>query len=260
MEVMPAGIESTRAASLGNDGEGTARLVTLHDKLDELWEKYLTLLDEYQKAQKEVQKHMSAVSDSHDSGCDNLLTMDMIQGFFSITQANFKSATRGRYGSDYYDDRMKASRCYRYEQDGDDNASDHLQLLKLDEDEPAAAAKGASSEHEKEAAPQQQPSPPSTPAAHDSDTSPAEPVDLSAEEGEKSSTPQTGSSAPQRDPLHWFGILVPRELRSAQSTFFSAINGPILQATNAARALREVEAEIRRARKDVRRAEKAAGT
>ena len=60
------------------------------------------------------------------------------------------------------------------------------------------------------------------------------------------------------DPLHWYGILVPRELRSAQSCFSSALSSPLVRVATYTRELREVEAAINRTRKAVRRAEKVA--
>lgn len=39
----------------------TPSLNDLQDKLDTLWKKHLTLLDQYHKAHSEIQKHMSSV-------------------------------------------------------------------------------------------------------------------------------------------------------------------------------------------------------
>ncbi|KAK5112420.1 hypothetical protein LTR85_011529 [Meristemomyces frigidus] len=240
---MSATVDATPAptTTLKDAGESLAELATLHDKLDGLWETYLSLLEEYQEAQKEVQKQMAS-------------------GFFSLTQANFKSATRGRYGRDYYDERMKASRrCRNSFDDGDPNGT-RVQLVMTSDDRQSSTAKRPDGEEEKRAKPQQQPSPPSTPKG-ESDAPSTVGADISAaDEHEKPAQSPQGSSGPQRDPLRWFGILVPRELRSAQTTFASAVDGPVVQTVNAGRALREVEAEIRRLRKAVRRAEKAVGS
>ena len=76
------------------------------------------------------------------------------------------------------------------------------------------------------------------------------------------------------NPLRWYGVLVPPELRKAQSAFSAMLgspphaeekdivargdeSSPLTNAVNAARGLREVEVEIRKTRKAVKKAEKA---
>ena len=61
------------------------------DKLDDLFEKYLTLLDQYQKARQELSEHLSS-------------------GFLHLAQANRSVSAGRRFGQDYYDERMQASR------------------------------------------------------------------------------------------------------------------------------------------------------
>jgi len=117
-------------------------------------------------------------------------------------------------------------------------------------------------ESEKEAEkpePQQQPSPPGTPTPESEDANATDPqFDAPGNLDKKTSASQASSPA-VRDPLYWFGILVPRELCSAQASFSIALDESVTQAANAARGMREIEAEIRRVRKAVRKAEKAAG-
>ena len=109
--------------------------------------------------------------------------------------------------------------------------------------------------------PQQQPSPPSTPAPDRDDAEVAEAgPDATGSLGDEKSLASKVSSTTSQEPLHWFGILVPRELRSAQTSFSTATHGLVVQAVNAARGMRDVEAEIRRVRKAVKKAEKAAGS
>lgn len=68
------------------------------------------------------------------------------------------------------------------------------------------------------------------------------------------STPEpTKDSSKFVDPLRWFGILVPPALRTAQSTFTSAVEGPILQLATIARDLRTQEMEIGRMRKQIKK-------
>jgi len=60
-----------------------------------------------------------------------------------------------------------------------------------------------------------------------------------------------------RDPVRWFGILVPRELRAAQASFTFAVNEPVVRAVNSVREMCYIESEIRKARKALKKAEKA---
>ncbi|KAK4543393.1 hypothetical protein LTR36_005536 [Oleoguttula mirabilis] len=222
-------------------GEVMAELTTLHDQLDSLWERYLAHLDEYQEAQKQIQKQLSS-------------------GFFSLAQANFKSRDRGRYGQDYYDGRTKASRRCGIRHNDDASATLGVEIVTVVVDEQGSTTKGTKGENDEKTEPRQQPSPPSTPAPDDHAQRPVKSDAPTANKQNEPAPPPQVSSGPPRDPLHWFGILVPRELRSAQSSFSCALAGPLLDAVNAGRALRGVEAEIRRVRKAVRRMEKAAGS
>ncbi|KAK0367136.1 hypothetical protein LTR91_008667 [Friedmanniomyces endolithicus] len=205
----------------------------LPDLLDELWARYLGSLDQYQKAQSDIKKLLAA-------------------GYFSLTQANFKSSNRRSYGQDYYDERMKASRrCNIFGKDEGRHSTEFVVLHTGESAQPARFEdKKAATE------PNQQPSPPSTPVADSLDDSPAEQQEDPKTQDEKQG-PHWGPTVASRDPLKWFGILVPRELRSAQTSFCSAVDGPIAAAANAARGMREIEAEIRKVRKAVKKAEKA---
>lgn len=71
------------------------------------------------------------------------------------------------------------------------------------------------------------------------DTKPAEP-------SPKTKTP--------RDPIRWFGILVPPSLRSAQGSFISAVEGPVPQLASLTSELRKQEIDIGRLRKQIRKA------
>lgn len=52
-----------------------------------------------------------------------------------------------------------------------------------------------------------------------------------------------------RDPIKWFGILIPRELRAAQGHFDAAFSYSIGQLATSEAELRNLEIEIRRTRK-----------
>ncbi|KAI9708764.1 MAG: hypothetical protein M1820_003719 [Bogoriella megaspora] len=72
---------------------------------------------------------------------------------------------------------------------------------------------------------------------------------------------QTASDVPStpiqiQDPLRWFGILVPPALRSAQSSFVAGVEGPVAELAAAQKGMWELEIEIRKARKVLRKAGK----
>ncbi|KAF2741575.1 hypothetical protein EJ04DRAFT_507343 [Polyplosphaeria fusca] len=56
-----------------------------------------------------------------------------------------------------------------------------------------------------------------------------------------------------KDPLRWFGILVPPALRQAQSAFASAVEGPIPEIATLAKDLRRQEVDIARLRKLIKK-------
>ena len=57
-----------------------------------------------------------------------------------------------------------------------------------------------------------------------------------------------------RDPLIWFGILVPPTLRQAQAAFKNAATGIVPALASIAKEMKDVELEVRRARKKLRKA------
>jgi hypothetical protein len=224
----------------------------LENRLDELWASYLTLLDGYTKAQDEIKKHLNS-------------------GFLSLAKAQSSAPLGRRYGQDWYDERMKAEKRVRVS-DGAAETSDEtitagLQNLRISlaqnptKTEHKDAANESTVEGEK-SEPTQQPSPPGTPEPEDREKSTKE---EKTEEAEK---------AKPVNPLRWYGVLVPPELRKAQSAFSAVLgnpinageqddeprdeeNSPVTHAVNASRGLREVEVEIRKVRKALKKAEKA---
>jgi hypothetical protein len=72
---------------------------------------------------------------------------------------------------------------------------------------------------------------------------------------EEQSTEKTDATKPKAvDPIRMFGILVPPALRSAQTSFRDAVDGPIIKLAGVTGELRALEREIGRARKAVRKA------
>lgn len=241
-----------------------ASISELEDRLDELWDSYLVLLDRYTKAQDEIKHHMSL-------------------GFLSLAKAQSGAPLGKRYGRDWYDERMKASQRARVieaptkqQHPPTTNAFPILGIRLAPEDRDghttshgheALGEKGSIEEAK------QQPSPPGTPESK----SKSEPESASKERSEDSKSDEKNGRDTSVNPLHWYGILVPPELKRAQGSFSAAISdttsikslggnaatrsneSPMTTAVNAARGLREVEAELRRTRKAVKKAEKARG-
>lgn len=225
----------------------TMSLDDMKDRLNDLWIQYLDFLDRYDKAQKELSTHLSSVSNSLLSCCLSQ-TFDNRQGFFSLAQANFKSPDHIRYGQDYYDERMQASRLASVSVDDDGYAK--IQSIARAE----AQSEDATTGHSDRVEDKQQPTPPGTPPAETA-TRPDDEKDAAKEaEAEK----PVKAEQTVKDPIKWFGVLVPPQLRSCQSSFISAVEGPVCEATNAARAMRTTEVAIRKLRKDIKKAEKGA--
>lgn len=226
-------------------------LAALENRLDELWETYLGLLDHYTKAQEAIKTHMNS-------------------GFLSLAKAQASAPLGRRYGQDWYDDRMKSSRRVHVlgnDDDRDEIISSGLQKLVIshDSDLPDGGEKSFEKEldvEREDSEPTQQPSPPGTPEP-ESKQEPAE-----DEKSDQKEIPKLVN------PLRWYGILVPPELRKAQSSFslvfdnpssprapsdtiLDFADSPLTRAINAARDLRDTEVEIRKVRKAVKKAEKA---
>lgn len=225
-------------------------LMALYQQMDALWTRYLTLLDEYVLAQATIKKQMAS-------------------GFLSLAQANFKSPTR-RYGQDYYDDRAMASARVRITEtehgtqmaivrhtfgnvvDEKSIAISSIDTRSEDSDGDKGGPKSEST---------QLPSPSPTPEPQRPESS-----DEKHDDGASDvSNINTGSTAhpvsfgpSPHDPIRWFGILVPPPLRAAQKSFSASVQdgGGVVQAANAARELRDTEAQLRKLRKLIKKAER----
>lgn len=224
---------------------GSLELNMLHDRLDSLWVQYLHFLDEYTTAQASIKKHMSS-------------------GFFSLAQANSNSAGSGRrYGRDYYDDRTSATtKAEVHIEDGGSGA--HISIVKAEvvtaeEDFELPVA-------EKADAVDSLPTPEATPepenkskAASDMEKEASDMEEEASDMEEKTkSRSATASTLDLHDPLRWFGILIPPTLRHAQRSFVSAVldEDTLARSVNAARGMRQLEVEIRKLRKAIRKMEK----
>lgn len=215
----------------GKDLRAGSGLEELRDQLDALWEKHLTLLDSYHQAQQQIARHFSS-------------------GFFDLAQATFKSTTRVRYGQEYYDDRMQA--ITRFEASIDNNDISHLSLRI--KDTPAPSTKDS----DKESAEKSRNFIKESDKQGQVDQSDQQEKKDNFEEQEHEDKPDNKEKTHNkvRDPLHWYGILVPPSLRASQKSFNSAIHDPVITAANSAQALRRVDMDIRKLRKDIKKAEK----
>ena len=74
----------------------------------------------------------------------------------------------------------------------------------------------------------------------------------STEESCEPKNPEDGKQALQ-DPIKWFGILVPPALRSSQAYFRGAVGDNLPSLVNVDNEMKEVEIEIRRTRKRLRK-------
>lgn len=73
--------------------------------------------------------------------------------------------------------------------------------------------------------------------------------DSSSSDGPTESAKTTNDTQKLHDPLKWFGVLVPPSLRSSQAQFKSAVIDAMPALVNVDTEMKEVEIEIRRARK-----------
>ncbi|KAH7078601.1 hypothetical protein FB567DRAFT_596197 [Paraphoma chrysanthemicola] len=190
-------------------GGGHSEKDALVAKLDELLEKYLHTLDEYQKAREQLSKQLSS-------------------GYLSLAQANFHNRSTTHYGQDSYDERMQATRRVNIRGDEEGSGTERILFSITSQEDVVASSKETNSDQTEE----------------------KEGLDSNVNDA-KSSTGQSAAKA--RDPLRWFGILVPPALRSAQLTFIAAIEGPIPDLVTIARNLRHQEIEIGRVRKQIKK-------
>lgn len=77
--------------------------------------------------------------------------------------------------------------------------------------------------------------------------------EVQPQESKENPSTKDKASTKVKDPIRWFGILVPPALRTAQQTFTSAFEGPIPQLAAISRDLRNQEIEIGRVRKQIKK-------
>lgn len=228
------------------------------ERLDSLLETYLELLDEYTTLRAQLSKQFS-------------------DGFFSLARANHISPTLGsgrRYGEEGYDERMKAQRRIVYSTRGskrDENwnetedwkAGTPVRSQSLEpSDSKADTSLGYRMSIQKTEAPldaQETSSSAETDtnqqgiadAVHQSDESIASPFVNALPTTAEPSSPSSTKAKPapsNRDPLNWYGILIPLPLRQAQASFISAVESSVPQLLNTSASMHDLEARITKLR------------
>jgi coiled-coil domain-containing protein 115 len=214
----------------------------LSAQLDALLAQYLALLDTYTKLRAELQQHMS-------------------NGFFSLAQANRHAGSRlgpgRRYGEEGYDLGMKAQRTVKIVRKESRTVHEEkdrpIRELQTKENEGSVPKGGISEEEALEMVNKGVESDPPEPGAfiepqvrdegtHDQDHESIESTyDLTVRALDDAA----------KDPLKWYGILIPPALRTCQSNFTSAVSTiPSLLST--INAMRELEERIWVARREMR--------
>ncbi|KAI4207402.1 MAG: hypothetical protein LQ348_000588 [Seirophora lacunosa] len=199
---------------------------SLRNALDEYFERYLNLVNEYQLLQRSLAKVLSSVEGAIPQN-DWTCTQVLFQGHFSLAQANYSNPARRRYGQDFYDDRMQASTRMN-----SNISSPPEQLFSFNPILKDITSVTFLPPESKTSTVEQ------AKTIEDSDTI------------AKDSEPELGVS----DPLKWFGILVPQALRACQASFKHAVEELIPSLTSVSNEMKSLEIEIRRTRKKIRKA------
>ncbi|XXH05130.1 Serine/threonine-protein kinase tel1 [Hypoxylon texense] len=202
------------------------------DHIDKLLERYLHLLHEYTSLREQLSSLQTAM-------------------YQNIARANFAAERGVRFGQDYYDERMQASR--RVAITITDDGGQDVPVFTV-----AAAAGGrqmSRSKTEKGVAAEDE----NTPSVDDQEEEEEKREDTSStKKNTKKQQQQQQQQQQQKDPLRWFGLLTPLPLRQAQAQSVEAVEQAVPQLVSVSAQMAQVEIEIRRARKRRAKAEAAA--
>ncbi|KAJ5469523.1 hypothetical protein N7539_009141 [Penicillium diatomitis] len=218
----------------------------LRQSLDLLLENYLLLLDRQQALQSGLSKTLAS-------------------GFLSLAHANYTCPPGRRYGADYYDERMKATRkisIHRKPVHPDADASRteakltgnsivkntdytfQIEEAKGQEVEGSADNSDAPEEVSSKTTEAQ------TNADKSSTTESPSVSQGSSGEDSPADGPTESAANPIRkkvrsdNPLHWYGILVPSSLRSAQRSFMEVIETRVPDLAGTIVQMRDLEVKI----------------
>ncbi|KAJ5124720.1 uncharacterized protein N7515_008545 [Penicillium bovifimosum] len=216
--------------------------VDLARRLDTLLEQYLHLLDRQQRLQSSLAKDLSV-------------------GVFALAQANFSSSPARRYGPDYYDGRMKATRTISIESERNaEGPIGHAQEGKHKIGSPgynysfsckstrSHRSEKADVNEESQSSDWEQSEPPE--ATEDTTTGdatgsvPSDPSEIKITPEKPKTDPKTLRS----DPINWYGILVPQSLRRAQKSFTNVIDNQVPDLASTTVEMRALEQQINQLR------------
>ncbi|KAJ5520545.1 hypothetical protein N7463_000998 [Penicillium fimorum] len=206
--------------------------------LDTLLEQYLHLLDRQQKLHSSLAEQLSS-------------------GFFALAQANFSSPGR-RYGPDYYDGRMKATRkiAIQSERNTEKSTNDLQEKdVTTPPDSEYTFSVKTTSYHSPEETHGNNETKTSSPVLDghieaSEETSPAETAISEPSNTEETETIPVEKPKPvskkfrSADPIHWYGILVPQSLRRAQDSFTNAIDNQVPDLASTTLEMRALEQQI----------------
>lgn len=211
--------------------------------VDKLLERYLLLFDEYTTLRSMLESVQGAM-------------------YQNIARANFSGERGVRYGQDFYDDRMQASRrvevtlgaeaggvpefstvVKNLDAEGGEIVGE--ELGEVQEDEKGELKKPAEENDHGE----QESRPEEGPNAGSGSDSPDE------EEDKKKARERKKRIERSRDPLRWFGLVTPTPLRFAQTQVIQLVETVIPRLASIDAEMRDVEIEVRRARKRRAKAE-----
>jgi hypothetical protein len=208
----------------------------LNLKLDDLFERYLNLLDQYQAARLELSTQLSSVCVLHLLDLVSLAdfgrassrwlkqTLPRIRGY-DMERTTMMSGCKRQGGCEFY----------------------HLSTLNFSPSTSSIFLTNIRTIEE-------------TKDGLEKFTilSPVSQDDSEAEEDDESTSAdkkeakEDDESKPV-DPIRWYGVLVPPTLRTAQSQFVSAVEGPIPRVINLSKELRNLEIDIGRTRKTMKK-------
>ncbi|CEJ56932.1 hypothetical protein PMG11_05644 [Penicillium brasilianum] len=222
----------------------------LLDSLDVLLGRYLHLLDRQQELQSGLSKQLSS-------------------GFLSLAHANYTCPPGRRYGADYYDERMKATRKISIHAQSEVDDTEHtteeqndvdsrssgefeykFSLEKVDnrpaEEHPDDAETDAKDEPSTEATEPEVSMTGTTAPASETDTPVSQ--DPDAEPPAPKETKKVRKKFRSNDPIYWYGILVPPSLRTAQKSFTEAIQTQVPNLVGTIVEMRALEQKITQVR------------
>ncbi|KAJ5999108.1 hypothetical protein N7451_006918 [Penicillium sp. IBT 35674x] len=214
----------------------------LLQSLDILLEQYLHLLDQQQELQSGLAKQLSS-------------------GFLALAHANYTCPPGRRYGADYYDERMKATRKISVQRrlEDDNESTDSTEASNTPSDEAeyqfnVEYTPSRTSEEQAETKDELQSEDSKSEKTSNIDTGITTESDSPVEDSVPSKS-SVESKAPKKsrpsDPIYWYGILVPPSLRTAQKSFTDGIQNEVPALAAVVVKMRGLEDKINKIRTEL---------